>query len=157
LVTKEERLELGKKLDERKTQHEILSKSETEDLHQWDQAIGELKKGLTLTEDLELPGGRSIQVRTHLSETEEIRLSKLVNAWGKGNKEAAYKIVELVTASSDITAEWLKEHPDEFSVTDAIDVMLGVFEKRAEQNRARVERIKRLTTFREEQPGTEPG
>lgn len=156
--TPEELAEAKRVLAEAKPLLDQIKQDQQAENQQWNLEISLLERRISEQFDMvELPGGGEIAIRKCPSEEEETKLKKLLTAWGKGNAEAAYKIIELVTANPMITADWLKKNPDKFSVADAMEIMFQTFEKRAQAQRERLERIRRLQSFREEPAGPESG
>ena len=111
---------------------------------------------IAVTIPLPLPGGGSIEIRTQFSETEERLLDKTLRSL-VAEPEGAYWVTEIVTANPDITAEWLKTHPDDFATEDVLTAIYGFLEERDRARRDRADRLARLANFRKESEGPKSG
>lgn len=107
--------------------------------------------------DIDLGSGDMISIRTCLSETEEVKLGKLIDKWAKKDDKAAYEIVALITKNPLINVKWLRDNPDAFSVTDLLEVLFGMLEQRSNRHQETLDRVTRLTSFRHDKTRPDAG
>ncbi len=118
--------------------------------------------------DIDLGHGDIIAIRCCLSETESGRLGELYQKWFtpmkepdkaaiRARKTVAYEIIALTTANPLITVKWLKEHPDQFSTDDAVNMILSWAENRQKRENERAARLVSAINFRPNSAGSEPG
>jgi hypothetical protein len=121
----------------------------------WAEEISMLKQRVKNNyELLELPGGDVIAIRTCLTEREEEQMGELfTRAFAKGDTSAPYELIELCTANPNITADWLKSHPDEFATQDLLDVLYGYIERKQELRQETADRLMRIASFRIKRDG----
>lgn len=125
----------------------------------WADELGMLRRRVERRfEMLELPGGDSIAVRTCLTENEEARLGDLfVRTFSGKDTDAPYELIELCTANPQITAQWLKENPDEFATQDLLDVLYGYLERKQQMRQEQADRVMAIATFRIKRDGQKSG
>ena len=153
----EHRAEVEKVFKEAGPIFEKFNKLKVAGAHQWDDEIKMLKDRVqSVTIPLPLPGGGSIEIRTQFSETEERLLDQTLRSLAK-DPEGAYKVAEIVTANPLITADWLKNHPDDFATEDVLEAIYGFLGVRDRQRRDRADRLTRIATFRKEPDRSKSG
>lgn len=69
--------------------------------------------------------------------------------------ELTFEMLEIVTANPLLTRDWFRDNQDKYAMGDMLTIILGFYESRIEENRARMERIKNSTSFRTESEGPE--
>ena len=69
--------------------------------------------------------------------------------------ELTFEMLEIVTANPLLTREWFRDNQDKYAMSDMLTIILGFYESRVEENRARMERIKNSGSFRPEPAGPE--
>ncbi len=69
--------------------------------------------------------------------------------------EITFEMLEIVTANPLLTREWFRENQEKYALGDMLTIILGFYESRVEEDRARMERIKSAGRFRTDIPGPE--
>ncbi len=128
----------------------------------WQEEISLLESRVSIAyQEVELPGGGTIRIRTCLTGPEMKRLGELeekrIEAGHKGDISgmnlAIYEIVEIVTANPLINVEYLKKNPDKYSGIDITTIGLGYYEGQVKALQERAEKVRRARTFRQDSEG----
>lgn len=64
--------------------------------------------------------------------------------------ELTFEMLEIVTANPLLTRDWFRDNQDRYAMGDMMTIILGFYEAKVEENRARMERIKNSGSFRTE-------
>lgn len=154
-ISPEKQAQLLAVLEQEKPNFHVFDDHEKVKCEAWSNELSMLRRRVeTRFEMLELPGGDCIAVRTCLTEAEEDRLGELLNrAFVKGDKDAPYEIIELCTANPCITAQWLKDNPEEFSTQDFLTVLYSYIERKQEIRQEMADRVMKIASFRVKRDG----
>jgi hypothetical protein len=114
-------------------------------------------------EDLDLPGGDTIAIRTCLSNPESKRLGELKQEQIKSDpvkdadrlEELMYEILGTITANPLLTVDWFRQNEGKYAMVDAVTMSIGYYEKQVQQLRERNRKVKAAQSFREDESGTE--
>ena len=135
-----------------------LSSREAE--NRWDNEIALLSRRVAERfEEVDI-GGDRLAIRTCLSDDESEEFARLLTLSEKGKNlkersDATYQLLALITANPKLTAEWFRLNRSQYATTDVMAVLVGFLENRAIQQRDRVQRVKDISSFRQEREGTE--
>ena len=154
-ISPEKQAQLLSVLEQEKSNFHVFDDHEKIKCEAWSNELSMLRRRVeTRFEMLEIPGGDAIAVRTCLTEKEEDELGELLTrAFVKGDKDAPYEIIEMCTANPCITAQWLKENPDEFSTQDFLAVLYGYIDRKQEIRQEMADRVMKIASFRVKRAG----
>jgi len=137
-----------------------LRQSSAHDERRWDNEIALLSRRVAERfEEVDI-GGDRLAIRTCLSDDESEEFARLLTASEKGKNlkeraDATYQLLALITANPKLTADWFRLNRSRYATTDVMAVLVGFLENRAIQQRDRVQRVKDISSFRQEREGTE--
>jgi hypothetical protein len=158
-ATEDKQAQLLRVLEEERPNFSVFEEYDRIKTEAWDSELDMLKRRVeSRFEMLELPGGDSIAVRTCLTESEEARLGDLfLRTFSGKDTDAPYELIELCTANPRITAQWIKENPDEFATQDLLDVLYGYLERKQQIRQEQADRVRAIASFRIKRDGEESG
>ena len=156
--------EIEAMLKKAKPLFEKRDKAIATEVGKWQREIEMLEGRVQETYELELMGGKTITMRTYLTNDESKRLGEIRQQQLNFNPEkdnpqvledVMYEILGIVTANPDLTADWWRQHEGKFAMVDAVTIAVGYYEKQVEMLKERNRRVRAAQSFREDGGGTE--
>ena len=140
---------------------ELLRQAGAHDERRWDNEIALLQRRVAERfEEVDIGGGDRLAIHTCLSDEESEEFSRLLTESEKGKSlevraKATYQLLALITANPKLTADWFRDNRSQYATTDVMGVLVGFLENKGEQQKARVQRVKDIISFRPVEQGPE--